>query len=174
MIAPHVVEQIRHLLAEGKLAQRKIARLVGVSRGTVGAISTGRRPNDLCRRPDGDHAALGQPTGPLERCPGCGGMVEMPCRLCQARSLAARSPSVVAGFMQAELRLGLELRPRERKRYEAIHARKLASAIESDQAEADDAPDFDEDEYVLTPAELWDALGFDDEEPMIEGLGDRG
>jgi len=138
--------------------------VVGVSRGTVSAIATGRRGEEVRRQSNDDYAALGQPTGPVERCPGCGGMVEMPCRLCRAQSVAARSPAVVTRFVQPELHLGLELRPRERKRYEAIRAQKLAEPSASDLPEPEDEPEFEEDEYVLTPAELWDALGFDDEE----------
>ena len=45
MIAEAVVEKVRHLLADGALSQRKIARRLGVSRGTVNAISQGRRPD---------------------------------------------------------------------------------------------------------------------------------
>jgi len=165
MIAPHIVEQVRQLLAEGELGQRTIARLTGVSRGTVHAIATGRRPDyDRRRKPRDDEAGLLEPTGPLERCPGCGGMVEMPCRLCRARSAADRSPPVIPRFVPPELHLGLDLRPKERKRYEEIRAQKLLAALESDPAEGDDEPEPDDEEYALDPAELWDALGFDDEE----------
>ena len=82
MLAPCVVEEIRRLLAEERLSHRQIARLTGVSRGTIGAISMGRRPNyeQLRRNRRPDPLA---PTGPPKRCPGCGGMVYMPCRLCQ-------------------------------------------------------------------------------------------
>ena len=45
MIAPSIANQIKRLLAEGKYSQRKIARMTGVSRGTVGAIAGGKRPD---------------------------------------------------------------------------------------------------------------------------------
>ena len=45
MLAEAVVEQIRDLLAIGELSQRKIARRLGVSRGSVNAISQDRRPD---------------------------------------------------------------------------------------------------------------------------------
>ena len=45
MLAPSVVEEIRRLLAEDTLSYRKIARLTGVSRGTIGAIASGKRPD---------------------------------------------------------------------------------------------------------------------------------
>ncbi len=86
MLADAVVDQVRHLLNEGELSQRKIARRLGVSRGTVNAISQGRRP-DYCRT---DLAAGGEfPVleGLPRRCPGCGGMVWMPCLLCRIRAL---------------------------------------------------------------------------------------
>ena len=86
MIANAVVREIRDLLAGGELSQRKIARRVGVSRGTVNAIARGSRPNYAARRrePAGDFIA---PTGLPVRCPGCGGMVQMPCLLCRVREI---------------------------------------------------------------------------------------
>ncbi len=43
MIAAQLVEQIEQLLTEGKMSHRGIARVTGVSRGTIGAIATGKR-----------------------------------------------------------------------------------------------------------------------------------
>ena len=43
MIEPQLVERVEQLLAEDKLSHRKIARITGVSRGTIGAIASGRR-----------------------------------------------------------------------------------------------------------------------------------
>jgi hypothetical protein len=86
MIAHAKVEQIRHLLNEGHLSQRKIARHLGVSRGTVDAIAQGRRSEDSpYRREPSD--GLPSPLGPPRRCPGCGGLVQMPCLLCHIRAL---------------------------------------------------------------------------------------
>jgi hypothetical protein len=90
MIAPAVVKEIRELLSEGVLSQRKIAVRMGVSRGTVNAIAWGKRPDRGLRarpRPDGFIV----PSGPPKRCPGCGGMVKMPCLLCHVRALRART-----------------------------------------------------------------------------------
>ena len=83
------VAEIRRMLAQGELSQRKIAEQTGVSRGTVGAIALGRRPEYQDRRQDagGDFEP---PGGPLRRCPGCGGMVLMPCLLCHVRGLKQR------------------------------------------------------------------------------------
>ena len=62
MISASIVKQIRRLLAEGKLSHRKIACMMGVSRGTVGAVAKGRRPD----YPERESAE--EPSGPLERC----------------------------------------------------------------------------------------------------------
>ncbi len=86
MLAEAVVEQIRDLLAIGELSQRKIARRLGVSRGSVNAISQDRRP-DYARSARAAGQRFPQREGVPRRCPGCGGMVQMPCLLCYVRSL---------------------------------------------------------------------------------------
>ena len=86
MIATGVVEEIRALLAEGELSQRKIAQRVGVSRGTVNAIARGKRRDQAIRR-RGCGTDFAVPSGPLRRCPGCGGKVYMPCLLCLVRAI---------------------------------------------------------------------------------------
>lgn len=87
MVPAWRVAEIRRMLAQGE-SQRKIAERTGVSRGTVGAIALGRRPDYEDRRKArrGDFAP---PAGPPRRCPGCGGMVLMPCLLCHVRALGA-------------------------------------------------------------------------------------
>ena len=84
MIGRSIVLEIRHLLAEGTISQRKIARRLGVSRGTVNAIALGRRRESAGRADDVEEGFLA-PAGPPRRCPGCGGMVRMPCLLCRLR-----------------------------------------------------------------------------------------
>jgi len=88
MIAPAIVERIKLLLAEGRLSQRKIAQATGVSRATIGAIASGRRPD--YPRPRDDDFGFCQPNSPMGRCRGCGGIVSLPCLLCHVRSLKAR------------------------------------------------------------------------------------
>jgi hypothetical protein len=85
VIAQAVVEEIRHLLDEGAISQRKIARHLGVSRGTVNAIAQGKRPDGMGRRDEAEDFL--SPVGPPRRCPGCGGMVLMPCLLCHVRAM---------------------------------------------------------------------------------------
>jgi transcriptional regulator with XRE-family HTH domain len=123
MIAAHLVEQIEHLLAEGRLSHRKIARFTGVSRGTIGAIASGRRqvrPRKIY--PWEEEAEV--PDSPPERCPTCGGMVYMPCRLCRTKKAVATMPALRA-TMLARMRqrvepLGLNLKSAHHQRYEEV------------------------------------------------------
>ena len=136
MIAPKVVMEIRRLLAEGMLSQRKIAGLLGVSRGSVGAIASGRRPDYATFRQSQDDEE--EPAGPPERCPTCGGMVYMPCRLCRVRQMSVENPRLALGkgtvpfpsdenwdsppVVQHVKPLELNLRPEHRARYEEVRA----------------------------------------------------
>jgi hypothetical protein len=86
MIAPEVIDQIKRLLAEGNLSQRRIARQLGVSRGTVHAIARGKRTDDRTRKQKQEEDLLA-PRGPWDRCPTCGGMVQMPCLACRVRAM---------------------------------------------------------------------------------------
>lgn len=89
MIAATVVSEIERLLGEGRLSQRKIAGLTGVSRGTVSAIASGKRVLQAPRRPElpDDFFA---PDAPIARCSGCGARVRMPCLACRIRAERAR------------------------------------------------------------------------------------
>ncbi len=99
MIAPQIVTEVRQLLREDILSQRKIARLVGVSRGTVAAIAAGKRPDyDLLRQLRDEWE---EPTGPAARCPGCGNRVYMPCQLCRIRKRIAEKQACATGFASA-------------------------------------------------------------------------
>ncbi len=86
MIRDATIAEVERLLAEGTNSQRRIARIAGVSRGTVGAIARGKyvgRPPSRLRTGCDPFAVCGSPA----RCPGCGGKVDMPCRLCHVRAL---------------------------------------------------------------------------------------
>jgi hypothetical protein len=88
MITPEAANEVRRLLIGGELSQRDIALRVGVSRGTVQAIASGRRPDyptGRLREPRDETV----PSGPMRRCPTCGGMVQMPCLLCRVRRMRA-------------------------------------------------------------------------------------
>jgi hypothetical protein len=81
-----MVEEAERLLAAGELSQRKIAALVGMSRASVGNIANGRRPHRLHHVVE----TFVPCSGPLQRCPGCGGMVHVPCLLCHIRAMKTR------------------------------------------------------------------------------------
>ncbi len=173
MIAPEVIQQVRCLLAEGKLSQRAVARRTRVSRGTVGAIAAGKRPDYRRRPPVRNEAATPRPAGPTRRCPGCGGMVQMPCRTCGTRKAMADLPGPPAWLRLGQLDepLGLDLRGEHRARYEEIRRRRIQRADSA--VEADDpweAPEPDDETFELDPADLRDAFEFDDGPTEIDDL----
>ncbi|MEM8943729.1 MAG: helix-turn-helix transcriptional regulator [Planctomycetota bacterium] len=89
MLPLAVVEEVRRLLDEKKLSQRKIAQKLQVSRGTVGAIASGKR-GIYGREPSDESPELSCMELPPERCDGCGATVYKPCVLCRARDYEAR------------------------------------------------------------------------------------
>ena len=132
MLAPYLIAEVRRLLAEGKLSRRRIACTVGVSRGAVQDIALRRRPGyDLQAEPAEDI----EPTGPPLRCPGCGGMVYLPCRLCEARRAARRGrlhPQRLPENASGAEPLSLELKEAHRLRYERVRAEREAAAPAED------------------------------------------
>ncbi|HEY2759241.1 MAG TPA: hypothetical protein VGI75_00820, partial [Pirellulales bacterium] len=56
-----------------------------ISRGVVGAVASGKRPDYSRKTPEEPLCLL-----PAVRCRGCGGFVHPPCRLCRVRALKAR------------------------------------------------------------------------------------
>ena len=103
MIAPAKVKEIEDLIAEGRLSQRKIARLTGISRATIGAIAAGRRPDYDERHRLRQLELAEEPLGPRQRCPGCGGVVYMPCRLCRVRRIKSQEQAALK-FYRREAR----------------------------------------------------------------------
>ena len=131
MLAPKIAAEVRRLLALGKLSQRKIARLTGISRGTVGSIASGKRlDRETTPQPWDD--GWEEPEGPPERCPCCGGMVYMPCRLCLVRKTLAENPRSAPDERAFQLAdpPGLNLRCEHRARFEEVLAlRREGAAI---------------------------------------------
>jgi len=119
MIPASMVDEIRRLLAEGRLSQRKIARLTGISRGSVGLIAQGKRPDYPPRREEEPWGT----EGPAVRCPTCGAKVYMPCRLCRLKDLLAQSPVPGLGPGGPVPTLGLQLHDEHRARYEEVRRR---------------------------------------------------
>jgi len=87
MIDQDKVALIERLLSNEKLSQRKIAKMTGVSRSTVAGIADGSRPDYSARQGRKIEVDEQEPAGPPVRCPGCGGRVYAPCRLCHVRRL---------------------------------------------------------------------------------------
>ena len=129
MIAAQVVDEIRRLLAEGHYSQRQIARLMNVNRGTVGAIAAGRRPDYQSLRQNRREEPP-QPVGPPQRCPGCGGMVYLPCRLCRARAAKDAAPRrhALRPPLRADEPLQLNLKEEHRLRYQQVRARRISTS----------------------------------------------
>lgn len=112
MIAPAVAAEIKRLLRTRRLSQRRIAAQTGVSRGTVNAIALGKRPDYRAGHHENNVAP---PRGPLVRCPGCGGKVQMPCVLCRVRELDARSAPRGGRQGVGDRRTGSSRRPRSQR-----------------------------------------------------------
>jgi hypothetical protein len=164
MIAPEMVQRIERLLAEGKLGQREIAKVTGVSRGTVGAIATGRRPDyeELRRRRQEQQP---ERTGPPRRCPDCGALVLMPCLACALRRDAATAPGRQPHPRSGRLAglLELDLRGEHRARYERIRARREAEGdAAAERSETQESQGRRRKTSRLTPRQLRDALEYDD------------
>jgi len=167
MLAQEVVHRIERLLADGRLSQRKIARLVGVSRGTVGVIAGGRRPDYEALRRRRQEEEGPRPVGPPRRCPGCGAMVTSDCLACELRHSgpAPRRPRRGDSFELGEA-AALELRGEHRRRYERLRARRLAAQDWDASPEATaQAAGGNRTSSTLTPRQLGEALECDDELP---------
>ena len=110
MLDETTVDQIKALLKQGKISQRAIAEMLGVSRGSVHAIAAEKRRLKPRRKSEIEYPTE---NGRPERCPTCGHYVRIPCLACQLRQLKKKetSPQGVAFLVE------LDLREPERKRY---------------------------------------------------------
>ncbi len=98
MLPIAVVREIERLLQEGQHSQRKIATHLQVSRGSVGAIASGRR-GIYGKEPEPDDVIPLASQGPPERCPRCGFRVIMPCLVCEARHYRSRQERLQSGTL---------------------------------------------------------------------------
>lgn len=89
MLPLAVVEEIQRMLDEGEVSQRGIARKLNISRGTVGAIASGKR-GIYGREQDDATPEVCCLEMPPERCDGCGAKVYKPCVLCSTRKYETR------------------------------------------------------------------------------------
>ena len=101
MINQQIITEAARLLLAHELSQRQIAARLGISRGTVLAISRQRRPLDLQRK-----SRAAQPQSKQERrlaervtlragqlparCPECRNLVLLPCQACKSRKQRLR------------------------------------------------------------------------------------
>ena len=134
MIAEEKIREAETMLARRTMSQRKIAETTGLSRGTISMIANGTRTIQV-KVIDPDMPPE-QVNGPKVRCPGCGGMVQMPCLLCYLKSLSGNNspimqpcPNIVQSSpamtnaqhsTKATIRLGLHLTDDEFKRYREV------------------------------------------------------
>jgi DNA-binding XRE family transcriptional regulator len=107
MLAMAKVKEAERLLLEGRLSQRKIAAIVGISRATVSAIARGRRPDYEARL--AARASELEPLGPIVRCGGCGGRVYSPCRACRVRADQDRRREATRAVRHRNSELALRL-----------------------------------------------------------------
>ena len=89
MLEHHLVLKVILLLNEKKYSQRQIAKMTGVSRGTVNAIARGKRKFTQGKTKLKEKKKP-LPRGEPRRCPLCGAMVRMPCLACTLRRIAKK------------------------------------------------------------------------------------
>ena len=106
MISANKEQEAARLLNETQFSHRKIAKMVGISRGVVGAIAAGTRPDYDARRRARDEAEE-EKVGPVGRCPTCGARVYLPCRLCKVRELKDQERAVLRESRRRERRARL-------------------------------------------------------------------
>jgi hypothetical protein len=131
MLAPKIVAEIQRLLDLKAHSRRRIAAMLGISRGSVASIAAGRRCDVPANACDGVAA---ERSGPPARCPGCGGLVHMPCLLCSLRredpgEIQRRAPDFFVP-------LYLDLRPEHRQRYEEVRVRRRTSSRNQQQTQS--------------------------------------
>lgn len=163
MLDPALVQLAWQFLAEG-LSQRAVARRLGISRGTVWRMATGRR-----REPGADRKAELLLSGCTTRCPGCGRKMRIPigsekCLACLRSGGADVRPPVAESVDPPKL--DLELRGQAAQRIERERRQALLRQ-DIDPAAADQV---DEDAVAEKQrrVEMGDAGGHDTQWRRIE------
>jgi hypothetical protein len=128
MIPEPKVDEIKALLACGGHSRRKIARMTGISRGTVNAIANGRRPDYRQRHKDSAYDPYAH--GRYEKCPDCGAKAVLHelagrCMACQIRrrQAAGELPRIVSRPSVEEPTIRPDLTPGDAKRYRRARRR---------------------------------------------------
>lgn len=88
MLKRHEVEWVKYLSQQG-LSRRAIALKTRFARDTVRKILDGNRPDYEAIRAEQESDVTPLFSGPIERCPTCGGRVYMPCIACHVRQFSA-------------------------------------------------------------------------------------
>lgn len=87
MLEKDLIHHAQEMLLDGRLSYRKIAEQLGVSRSSIAKIAAARRKTIVVPKPlQISEDSWYQDEGQFTRCPGCGGMVHLPCRLCDVRA----------------------------------------------------------------------------------------
>ena len=160
MVDPQLVVEVKRKLEQG-LKQRQIARDLPISRGTIGRIANGTRPDyEAAERYELEAGASGPPV----RCPECGAKVVItPCRACKIHQVLKRGGLAVSRYGPGGS-LALDLTEEERCRYEEIHAAKVAGGGNGS-ATANDNAHPAEPEFVgdLAEKDVLDAFELEDD-----------
>jgi transcriptional regulator with XRE-family HTH domain len=111
MLPNEQIKDVMRLLGEGRHSQRQIAKLTGVSRIVIHRIASGKRK----LRPVTENTTWDEDRykRPFERCPVCGGLVQLPCIEC----IVKRLPKAAAFGIGRHESLQLALEDEHRKRY---------------------------------------------------------
>jgi hypothetical protein len=109
MLSTATVDEVKRMIAMRNLSMRQIAKIAGISRGSVSAIANGSRRDYSQEERELDRGPLFE-YGPIIRCAGCGGRVYSPCHLCRVRAIksqerAAQRASPHLGFRPPALRV---------------------------------------------------------------------
>lgn len=124
MLNRYQVDKVQRLL-EQEHSQRAVARMTGISRGTVGTIANGRHAPKLKLLRDIQDEEAAEYCGPKIFCRTCGYMIYEPCGVCRAREYKRDHPQTADVDEQPPPPLGLELRPQHQRRYEKVRARRI-------------------------------------------------
>ena len=111
MLSNKRVKEVMRLLDAGQHSQRQIAKITGVSRIVIYRIASGKR----ALRPVTENTDWGEDRykRPFERCPICGGLVQLPCIACIVKRLD--KPNTFRWNRPESLELALE--DEHRRRY---------------------------------------------------------
>ena len=114
MLSNEQIKEVMRLLETGQHSRRQIAKIIGTSRIMVYRIERGKKrlqPTIKKEREDEDRHKR-----PFERCPVCGGRVQLPCIAC----VVSKLDKVKTFRCNKPESLKLALEDEHRKRYEKI------------------------------------------------------